>query len=154
MLALLVGVSAFTAAPLLPASSLHSSSEFAPAAIVQMQATPEPRILTEENAIAVLDECMADLGTMFGTNADSARVGITGLVEFVELDGPMLVVRLKGRFWHQRTRVVERVSSYVLERIPECVDVIIEDAEQLDDADPDELESALDKVYGVQFGNE
>ena len=48
----------------------------------------EPRILTEENAIAVLDECMADLGTMFGTNADSARVGITGMVEFVELDGP------------------------------------------------------------------
>ena len=116
----------------------------------------EARILTEENAIAVLDECMNDLGTMFGTNADSTRVGITGVVEFVELDGPMLVVRLKGRFWHQRSRVVERVSSYVLERIPECVDVIIEDAEQLDDADPDELETALDAAFNdppVQFGN-
>ena len=92
---------------------------------------------------------------MFGTNSESQAVGITGMVEFVELDGPMLVVRLKGRFWHQRSRVVERVSSYVLERIPECVDVIIEDAQQLDDADPDELETRLDAVYDpVQFGNE
>ena len=115
------------------------------------------RILTEENAIAVLEECMEDIGTMFGTNEDSRRVGITGVVEFVELDGPILVVRLKGRFWHQRSRVVERVSSYVLERIPECVDVEIEDAQQLDDADPDELELALDKTFNdeppVQFGN-
>ena len=120
--------------------------------LVFMQA----RILTEENAVAVLDECMADLGTMFGTNADSARVGITGVVEFVELDGPTVVVRLKGRFWHERVRVVERVSSYVLERIPECVDVVIEDAEQLDDADPDELEAVLDATFNdppVQFGN-
>ena len=112
--------------------------------------------MTEENAVAVLDECMADLGTMFGTNADSARVGITGVVEFVELDGPTVVVRLKGRFWHERARVVERVSSYVLERIPECVDVVIEDAEQLDDADPDELEAVLDATFNdppVQFGN-
>ena len=158
MLALLVGVSAFTAAPLLrPASSLHSSSKFAPAAIVQMQATPEPRILTEENAIDVLNECMADIGTMFGTEASSRGVGITGEVEFVELDGPILVVRLKGRFWHQRTRVVERVESYVLERIPECVEVVIEDAEQLDDSDPDELEMTLDKAFAdppAQFGNE
>ena len=115
----------------------------------------EPRILTEENAIAVLDECMEDLGTMFGSNEESQRVGITGMVSFVELDGPMLVVRLSGRFWHQRTRVVERVSSYVLERIPECVDVIIEDVEQLDDSDVDELEKRLGSVYDpVQFGNE
>ena len=124
-------------------------------AAAPLMQTIEPRILTEENAVAVLEECMEDLGTMFGTNSESQAVGITGMVEFVELDGPMLVVRLKGRFWHQRSRVVERVSSYVLERIPECVDVIIEDAQQLDDADPDELETRLDAVYDpVQFGNE
>lgn len=111
--------------------------------------------LTEENAKTVLAQCMEDLGTMFGTNDESRTVGITGTVEFVELDGPMLVVRLCGRFWHQRSRVVERVSSYVLERIPECVDVIIEDAVQLDDADEDELEKRLNEVYDpVQFGNE
>ena len=66
-------------------------------------------------------------------------------------------MRLKGRFWHQRTRVVERVSNYVLERIPECVDVEIEDAAQLDDADKDPLEAVLDEKFNddppVQFGN-
>ena len=115
----------------------------------------EKRILTEENAIAVLNECMDDLGTMFGSDPQSAKVGITGLVEFVELDGPILVVRLTGRFWHERSRVVERVTSYVLERIPECVDVEIEDVAQLDDADPDELTQALDKAFSEppQIGN-
>lgn len=99
---------------------------------------PPPRILTEENAIDVLNECMEDLGTLFGSNPESRQVGITGAVSFVELDGPCLVVQLSGRFWHQRTRVVERVESYVLDRIPECVSVEIEDVQQLDDADPDE----------------
>ena len=125
-------------------------------------ALPEPRILTEENAQAVLEECMNELGTLFGTNADSRRVGITGAVSFVELDvrqlshplrsgisrdpfacvrcsqGPTLIVQLSGRFWHQRTQVVERVERYVLDRIPECVAVEVEDVAQLDDADPDE----------------
>ena len=47
---------------------------------------PPPRVLTEENARAVLDECMAELGTLFGSNPESLKVGITGSVEFVELD--------------------------------------------------------------------
>lgn len=115
----------------------------------------EKRILTEENAVAVLNECMDDLGTMFGTNSDSNKVGITGTVEFVELDGPILVVRLAGRFWHERSRVVERVSSYVLERIPECVDVEIEDVQQLDDADEDEVKKTLDSIFEPpEFGNQ
>ena len=115
----------------------------------------EKRILTEENAVAVLNECMDDLGTMFGTNSDSNKVGITGTVEFVELDGPILVVRLAGRFWHERSRVVERVSSYVLERIPECVDVEIEDLQQLDDADEDEVKKTLDSIFEPpEFGNQ
>ena len=146
MLALLVGVSAFTAAPLLrPASSLHSSSKFAPAAIVQMQATPEPRILTEENAIDVLNECMADIGTMFGTEASSRGV-VTGEVEFVELDGPILVVRLRaasgisGRVWSSASKAMCSSGSRMRE-------VVIEDAEQLDDSDPDELEMTLDKAF-------
>ena len=117
---------------------------------------PSPRILTEENAIAVLDECQEELATVFGSNADSQRVGITGALEFVELDGPIIVVRLKGRFWHQRAVVVDRITSYVMERIPECVDVEIEDASQLDDSEPDELEKKLSSTFDdtpVQFGN-
>ena len=42
--------------------------------------------------------------------------------EFVELDGPSIIVRLTGRL-HKRTDVIERVESYVLERIPECISV-------------------------------
>ena len=101
---------------------------------------PEERVLDEENAKAVLDECMQELGTLFGTNAESLQVGITGIVNFVELDGPTMVVSLSGRFWHERSRVIERVNSFVLERIPECVGVEIVDEAQLDDTDPTELE--------------
>ena len=101
---------------------------------------PEPRILTEENAKAVLEECTLELGTLFGTNAESLSVGITGGLEFVELSGPMIVISLTGRFWHQRSVVVDRVSKYVLDRIPECVDVEIVDAAQLDDTDASDLE--------------
>lgn len=115
------------------------------------------RDLTEENVIEVLNECMIDLCTVFGSNAESREVGITGEVEFVDLDGPIVVVRLKGRFWHERSRVVDRVSSYLLERIPELIDVEIEDAQQLDDADPTSLEKMLDSKFSdeppVQFGN-
>ena len=154
MLAMLAGVTAFSphaAPPRHALAVVHAARVYTPPAM-------DARILTEENAVAVIAECMDELGTMFGTNAESARVGITGEVEFVELDGPCIVVRLKGRFWHQRSRVVERVESYVLERIPECVEVVVEDAAQLDDADPDELETALDKAFNdeppVQFGNQ
>ena len=61
-------------------------------------------------------------------------VGITGKAEFVELDGPIVVVRLSGRFWHKRSTVLERIESFILERIPECIAVEIEDPVQLDDA--------------------
>lgn len=107
---------------------------------------PEERVLDEENAKAVLDECMQELGTLFGTNAESLQVGITGIVNFVELDGPTMVVSLSGRFWHERSRVIERVNSFVLERIPECVGVEIVDEAQLDDTDPTELELKLAEV--------
>lgn len=32
-------------------------------------------------------------------------MGITGDVEFVCLDGPSIVVRLTGRFWHEKSAV-------------------------------------------------
>ena len=77
---------------------------------------PPPRILTEENAIDVLNECQQELGTLFGSNEESRGVGITGAVEFVDLDGPSLIVRLRGRFWHQRTAVVDRVEKFMCVR--------------------------------------
>ncbi len=59
-------------------------------------------------------------------------MGITGRAEFVDLDGPIVVLRLSGRFWHARSRVLERLQSYIIERIPEAVAVEIEDASQLE----------------------
>ena len=64
---------------------------------------------------------------------DYTGVGITGGVDFVEMDGPTVVIRLKGRFWHQRTTVLERIANYLQQRIPEIVDVDVEDPYQLTD---------------------
>lgn len=52
-------------------------------------------------------------------------------MDYVELDGPVVVLRLKGRFWHERTTVLNRVSNYIQQRIPEIIDVIVEDEWQL-----------------------
>ncbi|THU51991.1 hypothetical protein C4D60_Mb06t36900 [Musa balbisiana] len=61
-------------------------------------------------------------------------VGITGQVDLAELDGPFVKIRLKGRFWHMRNTVLERISNYLKNRIPEILEVDIEDEKQLDDS--------------------
>ena len=90
-------------------------------------------VLTEDNARNVLSACQSELATVFGSNPEALKVGITGGVEFVDLDGPTLVVRLTGRFWHARADVLARIEAYVLERIPECIAVDIEDESQLEE---------------------
>lgn len=89
--------------------------------------------LDEETVLGVLSACRAEIGTLFGYSAENRGVGITGGVDFVEMDGPTVVVRLKGRFWHQRTTVLDRVANYLQQRIPEIIDVIVEDEWQLTD---------------------
>ena len=42
------------------------------------------------------------------------------------LDGAILKVALKGRFWHATDTVMLRVKSYVMQRIPEIIDVILD----------------------------
>lgn len=81
----------------------------------------------------LLAACREEIGTMFGYSAENRGVGITGGVDFVELDGPVVVLRLKGRFWHQRTTVLDRVAAYLQGRCPEIVDVVVEDEWQLTD---------------------
>ena len=54
-------------------------------------------------------------------------------VDFVDFDGPSVIVTLKGRFWHQSTTVLERVEKYIQGRIPEVVEVIVEDPWELTD---------------------
>jgi hypothetical protein len=86
-----------------------------------------------DNVLGVLAACREEIGTLFGYSEENRGVGITGGVDFVELDGPSVVLRLKGRFWHQRTTVLNRVGSYLMGRIPEIISVEIEDEYQLTD---------------------
>ncbi|KAH8522513.1 hypothetical protein H0E87_003234 [Populus deltoides] len=91
-----------------------------------------PLDLTEENVKQVLVDARAEasiLGQIFDTS-----VGITGQVELAELDGPFVVISLKGRFWHERSMVVARIGNYLKQRIPEILEVEIEDEKQLDDS--------------------
>jgi hypothetical protein len=76
------------------------------------------------------------LGTLFGYLEENRGVGITGTVDFVELEGPTVVVELSGRFWHQKQLVLDRIASFIQARIPECVDVVPSDPSKLSDADP------------------
>ena len=89
--------------------------------------------LDEETVLGLLSACREEIGTLFGYSAENRGVGITGGVDFVEMDGPIVVLRLKGRFWHQRTTVLDRVGTYLQSRIPEIIDVIVEDEWQLTD---------------------
>ncbi|KAI7737979.1 hypothetical protein M8C21_022825, partial [Ambrosia artemisiifolia] len=61
-------------------------------------------------------------------------VGMTGVAELAEVDGPFVKIRLKGRFWHERSLVLARLGNYLKERIPEILEVDIEDEKQLDDS--------------------
>ena len=40
--------------------------------------------------------------TMFGKHDMPSSVGITGSIEFCELDGPEVILMLTGKFWHRR----------------------------------------------------
>lgn len=87
--------------------------------------------MDEDTVLSVLQACREEIGTLFGYTAENRGVGITGGVDYVELDGPVVVLSLKGRFWHERTTVLSRVSNYLQQRIPEIIDVTVEDEWQL-----------------------
>lgn len=89
--------------------------------------------LDEETVQGVLAACRQEIGTVFGYQAENRGVGITGGVDFVDLDGPTVILHLKGRFWHQRPTILKRVGAYLMARIPEIVDVVVEDEWELTD---------------------
>ncbi|KAI4348904.1 hypothetical protein L6164_009569 [Bauhinia variegata] len=90
---------------------------------------PPPLDLTEDNIKQVLGDARVELGQIFDTS-----VGITGQVELAELDGPFVKIRMKGRFWHKRSTVLARLANYLKQRIPEILEVDVEDEKQLDDS--------------------
>ncbi|XAR68226.1 hypothetical protein NMG60_11003288 [Bertholletia excelsa] len=88
-----------------------------------------PLDLTEDNVKRVLADARVELGQLF-----DGSVGITGQAELAELDGPFVKISLRGRFWHKRSTVLERLANYLKQRIPEILEVDIEDEKQLDDS--------------------
>jgi hypothetical protein len=74
----------------------------------------------------VMDEVRNELGTIFGYDPASQNVGITGKIDLVEVDGPTIVVCLSGRFWHATDTVMLRVESFIKQRIPEVLEVILD----------------------------
>lgn len=99
-----------------------------PALAAALSSTP-PLDLTEDNVRQVLADARVELAQIFDSS-----VGITGNVELADLDGPFVKISLKGRFWHKRSDVVARVANYLKQRIPEILEVDIEDEKQLDDS--------------------
>ncbi|CAA7049447.1 unnamed protein product [Microthlaspi erraticum] len=67
------------------------------------------------------------------TLCDCVTLG-TGQVELVELDGPFVKISLRGKFWHTRSMVLARIGNYLKQRIPEILEVEIEDEKQPDDS--------------------
>jgi hypothetical protein len=94
-------------------------------------------VLTEDNVNLAISQAKSELGSVFGNSAENLGVGITGDVELASLDGPCVVLRLKGRFWHKKSDVLARVAAFIVKEIPEICDVSIEDVAQLDDKDPE-----------------
>lgn len=95
--------------------------------------TGSPLILTYENVEKVVADAQADLGTIFGSSQENLDIGITGGLELIDLEGPVIILRLKGTFWHTTDRVQARVENYVRQRIPECVEVEFEPQVEFDD---------------------
>lgn len=94
-----------------------------------VSAATQPLDLTEENVEKVLADARVELAQLFDES-----VGITGQAELADLDGPFIKIRLRGKFWHTRSMVLARLDNYLKQRIPEILEVDIEDEKQLDDS--------------------
>ncbi|KAL5848678.1 hypothetical protein ACOSQ3_006729 [Xanthoceras sorbifolium] len=88
-----------------------------------------PLDLTEDNVRQVLADARVEFAQLFDKS-----VGMTGEAELAELDGPFVKISLRGRFWHKRSTVLARLANYLKQRIPEILEVDIEDEKQLDDS--------------------
>jgi hypothetical protein len=95
--------------------------------------------LDEDNVIECLNEFIqSDYGTtMFGCHERASSIGITGYIEFIELCGPTVTLRLSNnndcKFWHKRSFVLGRAAVWLNARIPEITNVIVDDIEELND---------------------
>ncbi|KAH7862063.1 hypothetical protein Vadar_034292 [Vaccinium darrowii] len=79
-----------------------------------ISASLEPLDLTEDNVKRVLVDARDKFGQIFDVSGRHDS--------------------LKGRFWHKRSTVLDRLANYLKQRIPEILEVDIEDEKQLDDS--------------------
>ena len=49
-----------------------------------------------------------------------------GEIELIDIEGPTITVALKGRFWHATDTVMMRVESFIRNRMPEVVEVVLD----------------------------
>ncbi|KAF5201519.1 Multidrug efflux pump subunit acrb like [Thalictrum thalictroides] len=101
----------------------------ASAGVGVISAALQPLDLTEDNVRLALEDARTEFAQIFDTS-----VGMTGVAELAEVDGPFVKIRLRGRFWHERSLVMARLGNYLKQRIPEILEVDIEDEKQLDDS--------------------
>ncbi|CAK9151814.1 unnamed protein product [Ilex paraguariensis] len=107
----------------------RTSTAFPRRRLCSISASFAPLDLTEDNVNRVLADARVELGQLFDTS-----IGMTGVAELAELDGPYVKISLKGRFWHKRSDVLARLGNYLKQKIPEILEVEIEDERQLDDS--------------------
>mmetsp|Transcript_2049 Transcript_2049/g.4481 ORF Transcript_2049/g.4481 Transcript_2049/m.4481 type:complete len:208 (+) Transcript_2049:28-651(+) len=91
--------------------------------------------LDEENVEMCLQEFVdSEHGQqMFGCHERPASIGVTGAIELVEISGPEVTLALKGAFWHRRGTVLGRAAMWLNARIPEIVEVVVADMDELQD---------------------
>lgn len=101
--------------------------------------------LDQDNVISCLETFIdSDYGkTMFGKHDDPASIGVTGELDFVELQGPQVILSLHGKFWHRRETVLGRAAMWLNACMPEIVEVNVENQEELLD-----YEEIVDEVTG------
>lgn len=91
----------------------------------------------------VLESFKAASPSMFGMHEAAANIGISGDIQLLELDGPVVVLTLRGRFWHRRETVLRNAGAFLSQRIPEIAEVTVADEEELLDTLVDEETGAL-----------
>jgi len=112
----------------------------------------EPMSFCDENVQQALQEVREDpdIGIVYNTPLH-AEIGINGKLEFAEIDGASVIVRMQGKFADTRQKALERLEQYLKARIPEISSVEVEDPAMLDetnnwegDGDPDFVEDVDD----------
>ena len=97
---------------------------------------------SEENVLSSLERFKDQATSMFGRHEQAAQIGITGDVALLELDGPIVILTLSGRFWHKRETVLRNAAAFLTAEIPEIAEVTVADEGDL-------LDKVVDDETGV-----